>query len=170
MSFEDRVPFPQAATAAGCCAVLSNEDRVVPHWGLLAVVRWIGGGETLLNEFLAVRHHGVQPLARQVFPLSETEVESAAEGGTSQSLEEFIQIAVHPSNPLSRTSIIMCAVPAPIPWQHALFRPRFAYKSCGPESTFRELVFASTSFNNPFRSSRRVNIANLPSGVRDHAS
>ena len=92
-----RVPFLQAATAAGCGPVLSDEDRVVPHRSLLAVIRWIGGGETLLDEFLPVRHHGVQPLALQVFPFSGTEAESATEGGTSQPLEDFIQIAVHPS-------------------------------------------------------------------------
>ena len=80
MPFGDRVPFLQAATAAGCGAVLSDEDRVVPHRGLLAVIRWIGGGETLLDELLPVRHHGVQPLALQVFPFSGTEAESATEG------------------------------------------------------------------------------------------
>src|SRR5271166_5326760 len=45
MPFGDRVPFLQAAPAAGCGPVLSDEDRVVPHRGLLAVIRWIGGGE-----------------------------------------------------------------------------------------------------------------------------
>src|SRR5271157_15448 len=61
MPFGDRVPFLQTATAAGCGPVLSDEDRVVPHRCLLAVVRWIGGSETLLDEFLPVQHHGVQP-------------------------------------------------------------------------------------------------------------
>src|SRR5271166_4057833 len=45
MPFGDRVPFLKAASAAGCGAVLSDEDRVVAHRGLLAVIRWIGGGE-----------------------------------------------------------------------------------------------------------------------------
>ncbi len=82
--------------------MLSDEDRVVPHWGLLAIIRWIGGCEAILDELLPVGHHSVQPLALQVFPFSGTEVESATEGGTSQSLEEFIQIAVHARSPLSR--------------------------------------------------------------------
>ena len=52
--FGDRVPFLKATTAAGCSAVLSDEDRVVPHRGLLAVIRWIGGGEALVDELLPV--------------------------------------------------------------------------------------------------------------------
>src|SRR5271165_6466104 len=100
MPFGNRLPFLQAAPAAGCGPVLSDEDRVVPYWSLLAVVRWIGGGETLLDELLAVRHHGVQPFALQVFPFSGTKAEPASEGRSSQPLEDFIQIAVHPSSPL----------------------------------------------------------------------
>ena len=92
--------FSRQPPAAGCGGVLSDEDRVVPHRSLLAVIRWIGGGETLLNEFLPVRHHGVQPLALQVFPFSGTEAEPATEGGTSQPLENLIQIAVHLRSPL----------------------------------------------------------------------
>ena len=53
--------------------MLGDEDRVVSHRSLLAVIRRIGGGETLLDELLAVQHHGVQPLAVQVFPFSGTE-------------------------------------------------------------------------------------------------
>src|SRR5271166_3693676 len=86
MPFGDTMPFLQAASAAGCGPVLSDEDRVVPHRGLLAVIRWIGGGQLLFDELLTVGHHGVQPLALQVIPLSGTEVESATEGGTSQPL------------------------------------------------------------------------------------
>jgi len=94
------MPFLQAAPAAGCGPVLSDEDRVVPHRCLLAVIRWIGGGETLVDEFLPVQHHGVQPFALQVFPFSGTKPESATEGRTSQPLENLIQIAVHLRIPL----------------------------------------------------------------------
>ena len=97
------------ATAAGCGGMLSDEDRVVPHRSLLAVIRWIGGGETLLNEFLTVRHHGVQPLALQVFPFSGTKPESATEGGASQLLENFTQIAVHRRSPLRQALVIELA-------------------------------------------------------------
>ena len=100
MPFGNRVPFLKAATAAGSGGVLSDEDRVVPHRSLLAVIRWIGGGETLLDEFLAVRHHGVQPFALQVFPFSGREPEPTAKVRMVQPLEDFIQIAVHPSSPL----------------------------------------------------------------------
>jgi len=109
MPFGDRVPFLKAATAAGCGPVLSDEDRVIPHRSLLAVIRWIGGGEPLLNKFLPVRHHGVQPFALQVFPFSGTQVESATEGGTSQPLEDFIQIAVHLRGPLRQAFVIELA-------------------------------------------------------------
>ena len=61
---------------------------------------WIGGGEALLDELFPVRHHGVQPLAFQVFPFSSTETEPATEGRTSQPAEEFIQIGVHVSVPI----------------------------------------------------------------------
>ncbi len=115
MPFGDRVPFLKAATAAGCGAVLSDEDRVVAHWSLLAVIRWIGGGETLLDEFLAVRHHGVQPFALQVFPFSGTKPESATEGGTSRPLENMIQIAVHPSSPLHQALLTELAHVVPSP-------------------------------------------------------
>ncbi len=101
MPFADRVPLLQAATAAGCGPVLSDEDRVIPHRSLLAVLRWVSGGEALLDELLPVRHHGVQPFAVQVFPFNGTEAEPATEGGASQPLENLIQVAVHPSSPFS---------------------------------------------------------------------
>src|SRR5271157_1292944 len=113
--FGDTVPFLQAATAASGGGVLGDEDRVVPHRGLLAVVRWIGGGETLLDEFLAVRHHGVQPLALEVFRFSGTEAEPATEGGTSQSLENMIQIAVHRRSPLHQALLTELAHVVPSP-------------------------------------------------------
>src|SRR5208337_1034684 len=102
MPFGDRVPFLNAATSAGFDGMLTDKDRVISHWGLFAVIRWIGGSETLLDELLTVQHYGVQPLALQVFPFSGTEAESATEGRTAQPLEEFIQVAVHRSSPLSR--------------------------------------------------------------------
>ena len=63
--------------------MLGDEDRVIPHRRLLAVVRRIGGGETFLNKLLSVRHHSLQPLAFQVFPFSGTKAEPAAKVGTS---------------------------------------------------------------------------------------
>ncbi len=109
MPFGDRVPFLQAATAAGCGGVLSDEYRVVPHWGLLAVVRWIGGSETLLDELLSVQHHGVQPFALQVFPFSGREPEPTAKVRMVQPLEDFIQIAVHRRSPLRQAFVIELA-------------------------------------------------------------
>src|SRR5208337_2756208 len=100
MPFGDQVPFLQAATAAGCGPVLSDEDRLVTHRSLLAVIRRIGGGETLLDELLTVGHHGVEPLALQVFPFSGTKAEPTAKVRTVQPLEDFIQIAVHLRSPL----------------------------------------------------------------------
>src|SRR5208337_783349 len=100
MPFGDRVPFLQAATAAGSGPVLSDEDRVVAHRGLFAVIRWIGGGEALFDELLPVRNHGVQPFAFKVFPFSGTEAEPTAKVRTVQLLEDFIQIAVHRRSPL----------------------------------------------------------------------
>ena len=85
--FGNRVPFLKAAPAAGCGPVLGDEDRVVVHRGLFAVIRWIGRGETFFDESLRVRHHHVQPLALQVFPFSGTEAEPTAKVRTSQLLE-----------------------------------------------------------------------------------
>ena len=45
MPFGYPMPFLQAATPAGCGPVLGDEDRVVAHRGLLAVIGRIGGGE-----------------------------------------------------------------------------------------------------------------------------
>src|SRR5208337_74190 len=53
MPFGNRLPFLKAAPAAGCGPVLSDEDRVVPYWSLLAVIRWIGGA-SLFRSFLSV--------------------------------------------------------------------------------------------------------------------
>ena len=96
MSLGDRVPFLKAASAAGRGGVLSDENRVVvPHRCLLAVVQRIGGGEPLLDELLAVLHHGVQPPAFQVVLLSDAESGPATKGRPSQPPEDIIQVATH---------------------------------------------------------------------------
>ena len=117
------VPFLKAATAARCGPMLSDEDRVIPNRRLLAVVRGVGGGETLLDELLAVRHHRVQPPALQVVLLSGTEAEAATEGRTSQPAEDFIQIGVHVSIPVNSCLIIKQAVATSSP------------NTCGDETT-----------------------------------
>ena len=109
MTFGDTMPFLKAASAAGCGPVLSDEDRVIPHRSLLAVIRWIGEGETLLDELLSVQHHSVQPFALQVFPFSGTEAEPATEVRTSQPLENLIHIAVHLRSPLRQALVIEIA-------------------------------------------------------------
>ena len=53
--------------------VLGDEDRVVPHRSLLAVIRRIGRGETLLDELLPVRHHRLQTLAYPGIPFPRRE-------------------------------------------------------------------------------------------------
>ena len=95
--------------------MLTDKDRVVPHRSLLAVIRWVGGGETFLDELLSVRHHGVQPFALKVFSFSGTKAEPATEGGTAQPLEDFIQIAVHPSSPLHQALLTELAHVVPSP-------------------------------------------------------
>lgn len=50
VTFRNPVPFLQAAATAGGRGVLGDEDGVVPHGGLLAVVGGLGRGETLLDE------------------------------------------------------------------------------------------------------------------------
>src|SRR5690242_11969375 len=99
MALRYPMPLLQAAPAAGGGPVLGDEDRMVPHGGLLAVVRDVGGGEPLLDELLAVRHYGLQPLPLQVAPLGGTEPEPAEEGRASQPDEESVEIAVHLRNP-----------------------------------------------------------------------
>ncbi len=93
-------PLPGLIEKLRCGPVLGDKDRVISHRCLLAVVRWIDGSETLLDELLSVQHHSVQSLALKVFPFSGTKAEPATEGRSSQPLEDFIQIAVHPSSPL----------------------------------------------------------------------
>ena len=45
------MPFLQAAPAAGCGGVLGDEDRVVSHRGLLAVVRGSAGASRSSMNF-----------------------------------------------------------------------------------------------------------------------
>ena len=109
MPFGDQVPFLKAATAAGSGPVLSDEDRVVPQWGLLAVIRRIGGGgDSLLMNFSPCDITALPtPCGLQVFPFSGTKRRPTAKVRAVQPLEQFIQIAVHPSSPL-----FGCVVPA----------------------------------------------------------
>ena len=107
MPFGDQVPLLKAATAAGSGPVLSDEDRVVPQWGLLAVIRRIGGGETLLDEFLSVRHHGVQPLPYPGIPLQRDEGGTSGESQSGSASRTIHPDRCHPSSPL-----FGCVVPA----------------------------------------------------------
>jgi hypothetical protein len=82
--------------------MLCDENRMVPHRGLLAVVRRVGGGESLLDEPLAMLEDGFEPFLLQIAPLGGTEPETATKSGTSQPVEEFIQVPFQASVPFSQ--------------------------------------------------------------------
>ncbi len=72
-ALRDRMPFLQAAAAAGGRGVLSHEDRVVAHGGLLAVIVRMGRREPLGDEPSAVLQNRLEPFAIQIvaFPFVE---------------------------------------------------------------------------------------------------
>jgi len=72
--------------------VLGDEDRVVPHGGLLAIVGGLRRREPLLDEVLRVRQDDVQALLLEVGRFPAPQSESAAELGSLQRFEEFVQI------------------------------------------------------------------------------
>jgi hypothetical protein len=75
--------------------MLSDKDRVLSHRSLFAVIRYIGGCESLLDEPFTVLEDLIESFRPQIVHLEDTEVESAAEVRSTQSLEEFIQIGLH---------------------------------------------------------------------------
>ncbi len=48
------MPFLQAATAASCCGVLGNKNRMTTHRSLLAVTRWLSRGKALADKLARV--------------------------------------------------------------------------------------------------------------------
>ena len=74
------VPLLQASAAASGGGMLGDEDRVIAHRGLLAVIRRTGGGKTLVDEFLCVRNHRFEPLALEIIPFVHPELEALSEG------------------------------------------------------------------------------------------
>jgi hypothetical protein len=73
--------------------MLGDEDRVVSHGGLLAVVGGFRGRQTPLDEVLRVGEDGLQSLLLEVRRLPAAQSEPAAELRSLQCLEQFVQIA-----------------------------------------------------------------------------
>ena len=61
-SLWDRMPFLQATAATRGRRVLSDEDGMVSHRGLLAVVDGMGRGEPLRDEACAMLEDCIKPL------------------------------------------------------------------------------------------------------------
>lgn len=64
--------------------MLGNEDRVPAPWGLPAIARGLGGGETGGNEVGCVAHDFRQAPAGQIIPLLRPKVKAGAELGVGQ--------------------------------------------------------------------------------------
>jgi hypothetical protein len=92
----------EAATPAGCRCVLGDEDWVVPHLSLLAIIRWIAESRRPAIKFSACSITVPNSLALQVFLFSVSEAETATEGRTVQPLEDLSQIAVNLRSPIRR--------------------------------------------------------------------
>jgi len=65
----DAVPLLETLPAARRRRVLGDERRMVPHRGLPAVVRDVGGRETLVYERSGVVEYGIETFASQIFEL-----------------------------------------------------------------------------------------------------
>ena len=78
---------------------------------------------------------------------------------SAQSLKDIIQVTSHVSIPADRHLIIGQDVVPSSPKTPVSSLSIISYKSCGPDSTSGAFRSASTSANNPCRSSRLVNIA-----------
>ena len=66
LAWRDRVPFLQAAAAAGGRGVLSHEDGVVAHRSLPAVIERMSGGQPLGDEPRAVLENRLEALTLEV--------------------------------------------------------------------------------------------------------
>jgi hypothetical protein len=65
-AFRDVVPLGQAAPAAGAGCVLGDKYWVVPHRRLLAVIGWLGVGQSLHNKIPSVLKDYFQTLIPEI--------------------------------------------------------------------------------------------------------
>jgi hypothetical protein len=72
--------------------VLGDEDGVVGHRRLPAVVGRVGGREPLVDEPRRVIHHLGEPLVAQVGPLAGTQREPPAERRAIEGGEQVIEV------------------------------------------------------------------------------
>ena len=89
----DPVPFFEAAAAAGGGGVLGDEDGVVAHGGLLAVVGDVRGGEAVADEGAGVVEGAGEAVLAGVGEFLRGEAEAAAEGGFREGGEEVVGVA-----------------------------------------------------------------------------
>src|SRR5262245_44091952 len=90
------MPLLQAPAAARRGRMLGDEDRMVPHRRLLAVVYRTGWGESFGDELTGVIEDGFEPLGFEVGALLGAESEARAEPRARKGQKEGIEIAHAP--------------------------------------------------------------------------
>lgn len=93
VAFRDGVPLFEAAPAARRRRVLRDEDGVMTHGSLLAVVGRRGGRETFFDEVGGVFEHNGQPFAPEVSKLLAAQAKARAESRTAQGVEKLVLIS-----------------------------------------------------------------------------
>lgn len=73
--------------------MLSNEDRMIPHRGLFAVVGRFRVGQTALDELAGVLQDCLDAALAQVVGLFATQVKSAAKARPTERRKKIVDIA-----------------------------------------------------------------------------
>jgi|GEM_PF-3194759 len=78
------VPLLKTFAAACGGGVLGNENRMVFHGGLLAVIWKIGGSQAFINKICRVLHNLGESLVTQILKLLTFEIETGTETGLAE--------------------------------------------------------------------------------------
>ena len=89
-AFGNTMPFFQAATATGRRRVLRDEDGMVSHGRLFAVIDWLRRGQTLLYKISSVFEDDFDPFALKIISLLTSQAKTPAECRTFQSGKKLI--------------------------------------------------------------------------------
>ena len=87
--------------------MLGDEDGMIPHRGLLAVVGWLRVGQTALDELPGVLKDSVETALAQIVGLLAAQSKAAAKPRPTQRRKQFIHVAHIPtlSRPVRPTHI-----------------------------------------------------------------
>ena len=77
-AFRDAMPFGQTTPAAGPGCVLSDKNRMVPHWCLFAVIDGLSISQSLGYKVAGMLEDHIQSLASEIFGFFTGEPKPAA--------------------------------------------------------------------------------------------